>query len=136
MSPAYSNELRIYLVEDSPDMRERLTECVVEGALGQVVGYADTEDDALTGILQHKPDTVIIDIQLRAGNGINVLRKLRALLPDSMPAVIMLTDYAITEFGRRATAYGAKYFLDKATGMKQLEALLRSLTILPRTSPP
>jgi DNA-binding NarL/FixJ family response regulator len=77
---------------------------------------------------------VILDVQLRVGHGLNVLRKLNTLLPGSMPAVIMLTDFAIADFGRHAATYGARHFLDKSTGMKQLQTILRLLAFRPSTA--
>jgi len=121
--------LSVYLVEDSSYLRDHLADCVTEHDYGRVVGFADNEDDAVTDILKLKPDAVLLDIQLRAGNGLNVLRKLRALLPGAMPDVIVFTDFAITDFVRYATMYGARYFLDKASGLKHLATLLRTLTV-------
>jgi len=134
MSGTSSAKLRVYLVEDSDRIRDRLIERVEENGLGNVVGYADTEEEAVTGILRLRPDAVVLDIQLRIGNGLAVLRKLRNLLPGSMPAVIIYTDYAIAEFSRHAAYQGARYFLDKASDLDHLEGLLRSLSEQPRTS--
>jgi two-component system OmpR family response regulator len=125
----YDARLSVYLVEDSSLVRDHLIDCVTENGFGRVVGYADNEDDAVAEILRTRPDAVLLDIQLRAGNGLNVLRKLRALLQESMPAVVMFMDFAMTDFGRYATAYGARYFLDKASGLKHLRALLRTLDV-------
>jgi DNA-binding response OmpR family regulator len=124
-------KLSVYLVEDSAQIRNHLTESVTENGFGRVVGCADSEDEAVSEILRLKPDAVVIDIQLRVGNGLNVLRKLRTLLQDSMPAVIVFTDFAITDFSRYSTYYGARYFLDKANGLKHFGSLLRSMGVHP-----
>jgi len=125
----YDARLRVYLVEDSSLLRDHLTDCVTENDFGNVVGFADNEDDALTEILRLKPDAVLLDIQLRVGNGLNVLRKLRALQQEAMPTVIVFTDFALTDFGRFSISHGARYFLDKSSGLKQLGALLRTLDV-------
>ena len=129
MSKPYDARLSVYLVEDSPILRDHLTECVTENDFGRVVGYADNEDDAVEEILRKRPDVVLLDIQLRVGNGLNVLRKLQALLEESLPAIVVFTDFAITDFGRYATTHGAKYFLDKASGLKYLRSLLRTFDV-------
>ena len=125
----YDARLRVYLVEDSSILRDHLADCITENDFGRVVGFADNEEDAVADILRTRPDAVLLDIQLREGNGLNVLKKLRALLPESMPAIVVFTDFAITDFGRYATAYGARYFLDKASGLKHLRSLLRTLDV-------
>jgi DNA-binding NarL/FixJ family response regulator len=129
VSTPYSARLSVFLVEDSAPIRDRLAECVMENDFGRIVGYADTEDEAVAAILKLKPDAVLLDIQLRVGNGLNVLKKLHALLNEAMPAVIVFTDFALTDFGRHSTRYGAKYFIDKANGLKHLASLLRTLAV-------
>jgi DNA-binding NarL/FixJ family response regulator len=134
MSRPPNAKLRVYLVEDSDRIRDRLIERVEGHGLGNVIGYADSEEEAVTEILRLKPDAVVLDIQLRIGNGLTVLRKLRNLLPESMPAVIVYTDYAIAEFSRHAAYQGARYFLDKASDLDHLGGMLKSLGEQPRIS--
>ncbi len=125
-------ELSVFVVEDSAQIRDRLIETVAENGIGKVVGYADNEDSAVAEILRLRPDIVVLDIQLRIGNGLTVLRKLRTLLPESMPAVIVFTDYAIAEFSRNAAYQGARGFVDKASGLHHLGNLLQALALQPR----
>ena len=126
--------LTIFLVEDSEQIRDLLIQSVNETGLGSVIGCAETEDEAVSEILRLRPDAVVLDIQLSVGNGLNVLKKIRTLLQDSMPAVIVYTDYAIAEFSRRADYLGARYFLDKASDLNYLRGLLRTLGERPQTS--
>jgi DNA-binding NarL/FixJ family response regulator len=129
MTTPYSARLSVFLVEDSAPIRDHLSECVTENDFGRVVGFAETEDEAVAGILKLKPDAVLLDIQLRVGNGLTVLKKLHVLMNESMPAVIVFTDFALTDFGRYSTRYGAKYFIDKSSGLKHLGSLLRTLAV-------
>lgn len=121
------NALRIYLVEDSPVIRERIIEHVVEQDGGEIIGCAETEDDAVQAILELKPDAVVLDIQLRAGNGFNVLRRLRVLPVDTKPAVIVFSNHADAGSRKRAAGEGARYFLDKASEFNHLAVLLHRL---------
>jgi DNA-binding NarL/FixJ family response regulator len=63
--------VKVYLVEDSPVLRERVMESIAEDDRVAIVGYADTEDAALAGIAAAAPDAIILDIQLKRGSGIN-----------------------------------------------------------------
>jgi DNA-binding NarL/FixJ family response regulator len=128
-----NSKLSVYLVEDSIRIRDLLIEFVTENDIGRVVGSTDTEEDAVPDILRLKPDAVVLDIRLRIGNGLNVLRQLDSVLTDSMPAVIVFTDFAIADFRRYSTYHHARYFLDKNSGVKPLGTLLRSLANFPRT---
>lgn len=119
--------LSVYLVEDSPVLRDRVIESLSETGNSHVVGSADTEDDAVNGIIESAPDAVVLDIQLRVGNGLNVLRRLRSLKLDARPLVIVLTNYNYPEFRFRAIAAGTDYFFDKATELHRVAEVLGAI---------
>jgi DNA-binding NarL/FixJ family response regulator len=119
--------LKVYLVEDSPVLRDRVIESLEETGGSRVVGSADTEDDAVNGIIESAPDAVVLDIQLRIGNGLNVLRRLRRLPLDVRPLVIVLTNYNHPEFRIRAITAGTDYFFDKATELYRVAEVLGAL---------
>jgi DNA-binding NarL/FixJ family response regulator len=119
--------LKVYLVEDSPVLRERVMESLSERRCTRVIGSADTEDDAVSGILESTPDAVVLDIQLRRGNGLNVLRRLRNLHLSVRPWVIVLTNYNNPEYRLHAMTAGTDYFFDKATEFHRVGEVLNSL---------
>ena len=118
--------MKVYLVEDSPVLRDRVIESIEEAGNNQIVGSADTEDEAVNGIIESAPDAVVLDIQLREGNGLNVLRRLRSLQLNVRPLVIMLTNYNFPEFRFRAISAGTDYFFDKATELHRVAEVLGS----------
>jgi len=119
--------LKVYLVEDSPVLRDRVIESLEDSGDNHVVGTADTEDDAVNGIVASTPDAVVLDIQLRRGNGLNVLRRLRSLNLGVRPLVIVLTNYNIPEFRMRALTAGSDFFFDKATELHRVAEVLGTL---------
>jgi|SRR5580658_6344701 two-component system OmpR family response regulator len=121
------NSLRVFLIEDSAMLRERVIERIAENAANEIVGCAETEDEALNGIRELQPDAIVLDIQLRQGNGFNVLRRLRQMPLERRPVVIVFSNHAEPDFRRRAAADGARYFLDKASEFDHLTELLQSL---------
>src|SRR5437868_11718766 len=71
-----SEPLRIFLVEDSVDVRDWIIE-TVNGIKGiTVAGFSEEEDDALQKIDADSYDVLILDIQLKQGNGMSLLRTL------------------------------------------------------------
>ena len=70
---------------------------------------------------------LILDIQLVRGSGINVLRRLATLDHDYRPTVIVLTNYAYPEYGRRATEAGCDYFFDKSSEFGRVGSVLDHL---------
>lgn len=116
---------RIFLVEDSVIIRERLLR-LFEGLGGvEVVGDADGVPEAIAGIVAATPDVVVLDIKLKNGSGIDVLRHIEDRLPGV--TVIMLTNYATGEYRRRCFEAGAEYFLDKTNEFQKLQGILDRL---------
>jgi two-component system, OmpR family, response regulator len=122
------NPLRVYLVEDSAMIRGRVMEQVAASGHADIIGYAETEEEALAGILSLHPDAVVLDIQLRNGNGFNVLRRLHKLPVALRPVVIVFSDYSDAEFRRYAAREGANYFLNKGSEFHHLMGLLNLLS--------
>jgi DNA-binding NarL/FixJ family response regulator len=127
--------VKVYLVEDSPVLRDRVEESIAEDGRLAVVGYADTEEAALAGISTATPDAVILDIQLKRGNGLNVLRRLATLGLARFPKVIVLTNYAEPEYRRRAFAAGCDFFFDKAYEFNRIGEVLGELALVRDPAP-
>lgn len=117
--------MRVYVVEDSPIVRERLLEMLsgIEGV--DVVGSADNAGEAIEGILRLLPDVALLDIKLRTGSGIAVLKQIRQRAPRV--ATIMLTNYASAEHRQRCLGAGANYFFDKTGEFESVKTALDEL---------
>lgn len=117
--------MKVFLVEDSPVIRERLREAValVDGA--EVVVEAETELEAVRGILERRPDVVVLDLALAKGSGVEVLRQVKAAQPAIK--VIVLTNKTEPQYRNRCMALGADRFLDKARDFGKLGMHLAAL---------
>jgi len=116
---------RVFLVEDSAIIRERLLQLLSGLEDVEVVGDADTAVGAMAGIAAAVPDVVVLDIKLKSGSGIEVLKRIKQSLPSVR--VIMLTNYATSEYRRTCMEAGAEYFLDKTNEFENLRGILRQL---------
>lgn len=117
--------MKVFVVEDSPIVQERLVAMLNDIQHVEVVGVADNAVDAIAGILRLQPDTVVLDIKLRVGSGIGVLQELRR--QSSPVAKIMLTNYASLEFRKQCLAMGADYFFDKTAEFEKIKDALKEL---------
>lgn len=117
--------MRVFLVEDSRVILDHLRAAVSEVAGAEVAAEAGTERDAIDGICATRPDTVILDLSLASGSGIEVLRRAKAALPEIR--VIVLTNKVGAQYRKTCMALGADAFLDKSREFGILGQHLRNL---------
>jgi DNA-binding NarL/FixJ family response regulator len=118
--------MKVFIVEDSAPVCERLIELVEASGIHRVVGQAATYREAVSGIAATKPDVGIFDIKLKCGSGIDALAEAKRSMPGMVG--IVLSNY-ITEQHREASAdAGAAFFLDKSADFEQIVGILQSLS--------
>ena len=119
--------MKIFIVEDSPAVLERLVDLVREVPHMEMVGDARNYEDAIAGILSTRPDLAILDIKLadHRGSGIDVLQQVKALLPGLK--AIVLSNYATPQHIKASTDAGAEYFLDKSRDFERIAGILKQL---------
>jgi DNA-binding NarL/FixJ family response regulator len=114
---------RLFHVEDSAELRNRIGRELAQLASIEIVGFSDRADDAITQIRRIKPDLVVLDLQLACGSGIEVLRRLK---PDpEPPALIVLTNHSDSRFRELSLQAGALHFFDKSTQLEEFIAFLK-----------
>jgi DNA-binding NarL/FixJ family response regulator len=119
--------LRVFLVEDSPSVRDRLNDFLAEPGKVEMIGFAATEADAVRELEAQHVDVAIVDLHLKEGTGIGVIESVRAMHAQPPPTIIVLTNYAFPEFEVACRERGADYFFDKSTQFSDVKLLLQSL---------
>lgn len=125
--------LRCFIVEDSPVIRENLIATLEEMLPLSVVGTAEDEDSALRWLRSPagECDLVIIDIFLKTGSGLGVLREARAA--RGARRLVVLSNYATPDMRRRCLELGADRVFDKSS---ELDELIGYCDELSRQAPP
>jgi two-component system LytT family response regulator len=101
------------IAEDEPLAREGLADWVRAMPQLQLVGAVGDGASALAAIRAHRPQLVLMDIQMPGLTGLEVLRALAGDAPRALPAVIFTTAYdahALTAFELHAVDYLLKPF--------------------------
>jgi DNA-binding NarL/FixJ family response regulator len=119
--------MKVFLVEDSPLLRERLEKMLTAIPGAQSVGHAPSAQKAIAGIAAAQPDVVVLDIQLEEGSGFDVMRAVRAAQPQV--AFYVLTNFAHDGYRRMAEKLGARGFFDKSREFGALQAALRAALV-------
>lgn len=115
------------VVEDSPQIAERLVELVSVPNRVEVVATAATEDEALAACDKHTIALAIVDLQLAQGTGFGVIRRLRAATGSHPACIVVLTNHAVPALKVAAFEAGADYFLDKSKDFATIPRLIGEL---------
>lgn len=120
-------DMKIFVVEDSAAVRERLVEMIREVKDAEVVGEAGACDKAVAGIINSRPDVAILDIRLAddTGSGIDVLNAVRKALPAIR--AIVLSNYTSPQHLKASADAGAEYFLDKSRDFERIPEILERM---------
>ena len=119
--------LKLLIVDDHEVVRLGLKSLLSRRPEWDVVGEADSVEEAVQSAKQHQPDIVIMDIHFQNGSGIDACRMIRAAQPQT--EVIMLTAYAEDEMLFGAIEAGASAYVLKQVGN---EELLRAIAAVSR----
>ena len=114
--------IKTYIVEDSQVIRENLIATLEELGPVQVVGTAEDESTAVHWLTRPSNafDLVIVDIFLKGGSGLGVLRAAHGL--PKHHKIVVLSNYATLDMRRKCLELGADRVFDKSN---DIDALLQ-----------
>jgi two-component system response regulator PilR (NtrC family) len=112
---------RILVVDDEPSMRELLG--IMLRKEGFDVVMADSRAMAASVLAKGPVDLVITDVKLPDGDGIEILRHVKAAAPDTL--VIVMTAFGSTQTAVAALKLGAHDYLTKPFDIEELKIVVR-----------
>src|ERR1041385_4827893 len=114
--------ITVSIVEDNDQLRGTLVRVIGRAEGFVCVGQHATAEAALENLPKEKPNVVLMDINLPGMSGVECVRKLKQLLPETQ--VMMLTAYEDTENIFNSLAAGASgYMLKRTKTAELLEAI-------------
>src|SRR5882672_248719 len=117
--------ITVSIVEDNDQLRGTLARVISRADGFQCLSQFPNAEAALETLPNERPNVVLMDINLPGMNGVECVRKLKQLLPDTL--VIMLTAYEDTENIFNSLAAGASGYLLKRTSSAELIAAIRDV---------
>jgi DNA-binding NarL/FixJ family response regulator len=128
------NLITILVVDDHPVLREGVLAMLSGHADVQVVAQAANGREALEQFRRHRPDIVLMDIQMPEMNGIDAIAAIRA--EASAARIIVLTTYRGDVSALRALRAGAVGYLLKSQLLNELVDTIRAVHAGLRRIPP
>lgn len=124
--PSEDRPLRVVVVEDSEAFLMRLRLALDESPQLEVVGVAESAGQAISLLDRTRPDLVLLDLYLKEGTGVDVLRHIRETGLSVRTLVMTSSDSG--ELQSACLSLGAHRFFDKAGLISALPDEAEALT--------
>jgi two-component system, OmpR family, response regulator len=114
-------QIKTYLVEDSPTIRDNLIATLEELTGVTCVGTAETEQESVSWLVNGSNnawDLAIVDLFLKQGTGLGVVSACKNRMPSQK--VIVLSNYATPDVRKQCALLGSDAVFDKSTEIDQL----------------
>jgi DNA-binding NarL/FixJ family response regulator len=109
---------RIFLVDDHPATRGGVRVLIDQDERLEVCGEADSAPVALQLIQKLNPDLAVVDITLKTTSGIELMKNVKALLPDLPVLIMSMHDESL--YAERSLRAGAKGYIMKSEASERI----------------
>lgn len=114
--------MKILVVDDEENIRTIIKRAFQKE--GFIVNTASSGNEALKELSKTSYDLVITDLKMPDGDGINLLKQIHSLYPETM--VMVITAYASTESAVEAMKAGAIDYIVKPINIEELRIIVRN----------
>ncbi|MGH3695611.1 MAG: response regulator transcription factor [Pseudonocardiaceae bacterium] len=120
-----TGSISVVLVDDHTLFREGLAELLASDPTVRVVAQGSDSRDALALVTQHRPDVVLVDVEMPGPGARATVSRLRQEHPDTQ--VIVLTMHDKPELVLQLLDQGAAAYLVKTIARRELIAAVQSV---------
>lgn len=117
--------VKILIVDDHPSVREGLALRISLHADLEVCGEADSEEQAITLVKQLKPELVLVDISLKSGHGLELIKRIRSM--DPTVKMLVISGFQESLYAERACRAGAMGYLNKQESSERMIEAIRTV---------
>jgi DNA-binding NarL/FixJ family response regulator len=124
--PKIKKRARVLIVDDHPAVREALALRIGRQSDLAVCGEAADSSEALRQVAETKPDVAVVDISLKTGNGIELVKRIKDRNPQVR--ILVWSMHSESLYAERALRNGALGYITKDQATDQIvEAIRRVL---------
>lgn len=116
---------RILIVDDHPIVRRGLTELISQMPDLEVCGEAADIPDAIEQVRSKSPDLAVVDISLKSGSGIELIKQMKAI--DDRIRVLVSSVHDESLFAERALRAGAMGYINKEQALDNIIDAIRQV---------
>lgn len=115
--------VKILVIDDHPAVREALAARIAQSSDLKVCGEAEDEAEALRLIAETSPDIIITDISLKTGDGIDLIKRIKAR--DTHARILVWSMHSENLYAERALRAGAAGYITKEQATQQIIEAIR-----------
>jgi DNA-binding NarL/FixJ family response regulator len=108
----------VLLVDDHPVIRQGFRRILTQAFSDLSVGEAETGEQAIALSESSAWDLIILDLSLPGFSGLEVIRDVRRMQPESR--IIVVSIHSPQQFARRALSVGAAAYLEKSAAPEEM----------------
>jgi DNA-binding NarL/FixJ family response regulator len=109
---------KVLIVDDHPAVRESLALRICRSPNLEICGEAADMAEALAAIEEHVPDIAVVDLSLKAGSGIELIKRIKARVPGIR--ILVWSMHPDTLYAERALRAGAMGYLNKEQATSEI----------------
>lgn len=117
--------MKIYIVEDDPNIIRILERIIIDKNLGDVIGRVDNGIDALEEIELLKPDIVLVDLLMPGKDGISLVREAKKKDPEIQ--YIMISQVSSKDMISKAYQSGIEYYISKPIDAIEVQTVIKKV---------
>ena len=118
---------KVFLADDSALVREKLRGLFSTLPAIEICGEAANAVDAIVAIQSTAADAVVLDLDLGATSGLDVLRAIKRVA--AAPVVIILSIHPFGDFGEHSLREGADHYFEKGENFDVILDVLERLSL-------
>jgi DNA-binding NarL/FixJ family response regulator len=118
-------QARILVVDDHPMVRDGLIRLISQHADLMCCGQAESVSGTLTEVARTRPDLLILDLRLKGGDGLELIKSLKAQHPALR--ILILSQYDAPLYAERALRAGAMGYVVKEQAAEEVLSAIRTV---------
>lgn len=116
---------RVLLIDDHPLLRKGLAELINQEPDLEVCGEAEEAPKAFEAVGVLNPDVALVDISLKGGNGLELIKNIKARFPDLPLLVLSMHDETL--YAERALRAGSLGYIMKEEAIDKVLTAIRQV---------
>lgn len=117
--------MKFYIIDDDMGIVQNLKNIIVSADLGEVIGYTQNPDMAITEIAKLQPDITLVDFLMPGKDGLSVIEEVKHI--SSGTKFIMISQISDKQLISDAYSCGVEFFIQKPINIIEVKSVVEKV---------